>query len=113
MLPAQSVCLIERMQLFGEHNLRKKFQPQPVRRRKIRRDQIIPRLRRGDHRFALLMKQSREQQKSRLLHLEPAAPFADAALAQNHNLFAAPERIHDHRPFFKSRTHKIILARSA
>ena len=28
-----------------------------------------------------------------MIHLEAAAPFADAAFAQNQNLFSAPERI--------------------
>src|SRR5258706_10201228 len=42
-----------------------------------------------------------------MLHLKPALPFADAALAQDQNLSPGSERIHDDGPFLNSDPHKI------
>jgi hypothetical protein len=37
--------------------------------------------------------------------VEAAAPFTDTALAQDDDLFAAPQRVHDHGPFFEGNLH--------
>src|SRR2546423_13565576 len=46
-----------------------------------------------------------KKQKLRMLDLEPAGPFADAALAQDDDLLAAPQRIHHDGPFVESNPH--------
>ena len=51
------------------------------------------------------MEKRGEKKKRIMLHLEPASPFADPALAQNENLVPAPKRIHNNAPFFKSHPH--------
>jgi hypothetical protein len=74
-------------------------------RRELRRKRIVTRLRAGHHRLALLVEERGEKKKVIVLDLETAAAFADAALAQDDDLVAAPERIHDHRPFLERHPH--------
>src|SRR5260221_5594077 len=59
------------------------------------------------------MKQRREQQKTLMLHLESAPPFADAAFAQNNYLPAPAQRIHHYRPFFERNPHRRSLPMGA
>src|SRR2546423_10673783 len=46
-----------------------------------------------------------KKKKLRMLDLEPAGPFADAAFAQDDDLLAAPQRIHHDGPFFERNPH--------
>src|SRR5207247_391955 len=52
----------------------------------------------GTLRFVVLR---REQPECRVVYLKLAAPFADAAFAQDENLFAVAERVHDDGPFLE------------
>src|ERR1041384_2549016 len=45
-----------------------------------------------------------------MLNREPAASLARAAFAQDENLFAAPQGIHDDGPFFERRPHEPNLS---
>ena len=47
-----------------------------------------------------------------MINLKTAAPFANAAFAQNDDLLAAPQRVHHNCPFFKCRPHSLKIARS-
>jgi hypothetical protein len=60
----------------------------------------------GQDRIALLMKQSWKKKKLGMLDLEAANPFAQAAFAQNDNLFAAAQGINDNRPLFECQSHE-------
>jgi len=56
------------------------------------------------------MKERREKQKLRMLERESAPPLAEAAFAEDEDLFAAPERIHHDRPFFERDSHALRLS---
>jgi hypothetical protein len=56
------------------------------------------------------MEERREKQKPGMFHFEPAVSFADATLAQNNDLFAAAQRIHDDHPFFEGNPHEVRLS---
>ena len=45
-----------------------------------------------------------------MLDLKPAGAFADAAFAEDHDLFAAPQCINHDGPLFESDMHRGILA---
>src|SRR2546426_3880604 len=51
------------------------------------------------------MEERREQQEPGMPDFEPSAAFAEAALAQNDDLFAVPQRVHDDQPFFEGSPH--------
>ena len=55
--------------------------------------------------FALLVKLRGEQHKLRMLDAEAAAALGDAALAQDHDLFAMAEGVHDDGPFLECGAH--------
>src|SRR5437773_5501474 len=69
---------------------------------------IEPLLRRCQNRFALLMKERREQPEASMLGLKSASPFVNPTFTQNHNLVTTFERIDDHCPFFEGRSHGLI-----
>ena len=56
------------------------------------------------------MEERREKQKSGMFDFEPAVAFADATLAQNDDLFAAPQRVHDDHPLFETNPHDVRLS---
>src|SRR5205809_5260738 len=56
------------------------------------------------------MEARREKQKPGLFDFEPAESFAEATFAQNDDLFAAPQRIHDDHPFFEGNPHPVRLS---
>jgi len=56
------------------------------------------------------MEERREKQKPGMFGSEPVVSFADATLAQNDDLFAAAQRVHDDRPFFEGNPHVVRLS---
>lgn len=76
----------------------------------MRRDFVEPPLGLGQDGFPLLMQKRGEQQEPRVLDLETTASFADAALAQNEDLLAPPQRVDDNGPFFERRSHRSTLS---
>ena len=52
-----------------------------------------------------LQKQRGKEQELRRRDLEAVPSFTDAALAQDDDLLAAPQRIDDYGPFFECRSH--------
>ena len=108
MLAVQPLSRGERIELLPGNDVGKKFHAQAIRAGPERSHGVEAPLRRRQNRFALLMEQRGKKQKFRMLDLEAAALFADAALAQDDDLLSAPQRIHDDGPFFKCRSHNSI-----
>lgn len=92
-------------QLPPRDNFGAELQAQRLRRRQVRGDFVVAGLGGGEHGLALLVIQRREEEEARVHDLKAAAPFRDAALAQEEDLVPAPQRIHDDGPFFERRSH--------
>src|SRR5438132_13982953 len=56
------------------------------------------------------MEEGREKQRPGMFDFDPARAFAEATFAQNDDLFAAPQRVHDDRPFFEGNPHDVRLS---
>ena len=72
---------------------------------KTRSHFVQAQLGRGNDRLALLMEQRWKEKEARMLRFETSASFAEAALAQNQDLLAAPQRVHHDPPFFEGHPH--------
>ena len=65
----------------------------------------------GGDGVALLMEQGGEEPKLRLVDLKAAASLVDAALAEDDDLFTAPERVDHDGPFLECCPHAWVQPR--
>ena len=105
MLAIESADLIEAVEGAVVDDLGPVFDAESFGRREELRDFVETGSGGGDDRFALLMEEGREKDEFVVLHLEPAAAFVKAAFAQDKDLFAARESVHDDGPFLEGWCH--------
>ncbi len=104
-LPAQSLGGGQRVESLDCGHLRKKFQPQLGRVRRIHSDLAKAGLSRRQDGFLLLVELCREQEELCVLRSKSAASFADAAFTKENDLLPPAQRINNYGPLFESDSH--------